>query len=128
MTARGVDWSLRLGTHGQLAEGLEDVAQSVRLILGTPMGSDPMRPLFGSEIFRHLDSPRDRAVPFLIRDAARALARWEPRLALSRIGVEFPSISSVRLMVYGRLKEDPEAQAGLVASFDLGTSSPLPVR
>jgi hypothetical protein len=42
-----------LGRNG-FVEGIEDIRQSIRIILETPQGSDPLRPEFGSNIYQYI--------------------------------------------------------------------------
>ncbi|MGO1000827.1 GPW/gp25 family protein [Lysobacter sp. CA196] len=68
-----------------MAEGIADVDQAIRILLGTPRGSDPHRPEFGSDLHRYLDWPVQRALPHLIRETVTAIRRWEPRCQLLRV-------------------------------------------
>lgn len=69
---------LALGKPG-LVTGADSVTQCVRIILRTPKGSDPLRPDFGNDAWRYLDSPVNKAVPYVIRESIDALRQWEPR-------------------------------------------------
>lgn len=73
------DWSMRLGTPGAVAEGVEDIEQCIRIVLGTPRGSVPHRPELGCDLWRYLDLPADRARPLMVQEATDAVTRWEPR-------------------------------------------------
>lgn len=64
------------------------LAQSVGLILTTPIGSRPMRRDFGSLLLELLDSPMGPLGQVrLFAAVAVALARWEPRLRLRRVSL-----------------------------------------
>ena len=45
---RARDWQPALGEIGAVVVDLEDIAQAIRIIVTTPQGSDPHRPLFGA--------------------------------------------------------------------------------
>lgn len=81
-------WQLALGNQGAVVSGLEDLAQSVSIIVGTPMGSAPGRPDFGCEAFSQLDRPITTAIPRMIQSIFRAIAKWEPRVELRKVSVE----------------------------------------
>jgi phage baseplate assembly protein W len=81
-------WQPALGTPGEVAIGLRDIDQAIRIILNTPQGSDPHRPEFGSRIHLYLDWPTNRVVPHLVREAIESIARWEPRVTVVRIATE----------------------------------------
>lgn len=64
----------------------DHIAQSCADILSTPLGTRPMRRDYGSMVFDLLDAPFHRATALLVIAAtALALARWEPRIRLTRV-------------------------------------------
>ncbi len=64
------------------------LAQSVGIILSTPIGARPMRRDFGSLLFDLIDAPMGPLGQVrLFAAIAVALAKWEPRLRLRRVGV-----------------------------------------
>lgn len=79
-------WQHALGGDG-IVEMHDDIRQSIHIILRTPIGSEPLRPEFGSEIYKYIDWPINRAKPHVVREAIDALARWEPRIKV--ISVDF---------------------------------------
>jgi phage baseplate assembly protein W len=76
------DWSLELGTIGGVVQGIADVEQCLGIIVTTPQGSDPLRPTFGSDIWRFIDFPIDVALPAIVRELTTAITTWEPRVTL----------------------------------------------
>lgn len=93
---------------GRSLSGIEHLSQSIRDILTTPAGSRVMRRDYGSQIPELIDQPMNGAT--LLRLAAAsylALARWEPRLVLSRIRFAPDPTAAGRLTVelQGRLTE-----------------------
>jgi phage baseplate assembly protein W len=80
------DWQVRLGAPGEVVTGLADIAQCLNIILATPRGTDPLRPEFGSDLWRYLDWPMDRALPHIVRESIDAIETWEPRVEV--LGVE----------------------------------------
>src|SRR5262245_32836400 len=59
----------------------EEIAESIRLILGTSPGERPMRPDFGCPIHDHVFAPADSSIIGMITFEVRnSLARWEPRI------------------------------------------------
>ncbi|AOK49436.1 MULTISPECIES: GPW/gp25 family protein [Burkholderia] len=79
-----VHWQPALG-RDDVVEGVADIDQAIRVILGTPKGRDPHRPDFGSNLSLYLDMPIDRATPHLVREAVDAIRRWEPRCEVVRV-------------------------------------------
>jgi phage baseplate assembly protein W len=80
---RGWSFPLRLDSSGSfaLSSGADDVAEAMRLILGTSPGERPMRPEFGCAVHELVFDTVDAALAG--RAAAlvsAALTRWEPRI------------------------------------------------
>lgn len=79
-------WQLALGGEG-VVQQFADIEQCIRIILGSPLGSDPLRPLFGSRVHNYLDWPLETASPHIVRETMTALAAWEPRIEVARVTV-----------------------------------------
>jgi len=84
---RTMHWQPRLGVAGDVVEALQDIDQSIRIILGTPHGTDRHRPEFGWRGFQYLDWPVNRVTPYLVREAVEAIRRWEPRINLRKVNI-----------------------------------------
>lgn len=82
------EWQPRLGALGEVVEGIDDIGQCIRVILSTPLRSDPHRPEFGVDLMPYIDLPATVAVPGLIRAAWRAVERWEKRAVIEEINAE----------------------------------------
>lgn len=76
---QSADWSPLLGEFGSVVEDLDDIDQCIRVIVGTPKGSVPLRPLFGCDAWRWIDAPVDVALPNVVREVHAAIGMWEPR-------------------------------------------------
>lgn len=68
--------------------GNDHLGQSIADILGTPLGTRVMRRDYGSMLPDLIDQPANPLTRQLIFAAtAVALGRWEPRIAIRRVGV-----------------------------------------
>lgn len=79
------NWQMALGDAdnarlGEIVETIDDIKQSIQIILTTQLGSDRLRPDFGVDILAYLDKPAASHLPALIRAAAQAIQLWEPRI------------------------------------------------
>lgn len=81
-------WQPALRAEGQVVEGVRDIDQAIRLILSTPRGSDPHRPLFGSNLHLYIDWPVNRVTPYLVRESVDAIRQWEPRVDVVQVRVQ----------------------------------------
>lgn len=79
-------WQPALNSEG-FVEDLADIQQCCQIILETPLGSEPLRPDFGSNLYLYLDWPIDRARPHMVRETVSALAKWEKRIEVSKVEV-----------------------------------------
>lgn len=68
----------------------QEIEESIRLILSTAPGERPMRPDFGCAIHDFVFAPADAATAGQIAFEVRAaLDRWEPRVDVLEVRVEF---------------------------------------
>jgi phage baseplate assembly protein W len=68
----------------------QEIEESIRLILATVPGERPMRPDFGCAIHDFVFAPADATTAGLIAFEVRvALDRWEPRVEVSEVRVDF---------------------------------------
>ena len=68
----------------------QELAESIRLILGTARGERPMRPEFGCGIHDQVFSPMDATTAGRVSyDVRAALERWEPRIDVSAVDVSY---------------------------------------
>jgi uncharacterized protein len=88
----GAGWAFPLRTDATggvaLVRDDREVAESIRLILGTAPGERPMRPEFGCGVHDHVFDPADSTTAgWLAYEVRRALDRWEPRITVHDVDV-----------------------------------------
>ena len=98
-----VDWQYKLNDIGSVAQGVEDINQCIALILQTQKGSVPHRPTFGSEIYKYIDYPVNRAKANIIRETIDAIEEWETRVKVVSVSVDFDN-AQLRINVLWKLK------------------------
>ena len=77
------NWQVSITDPSAIVEGIDDIAQCVYIILTTIPGSDPLRPTFGSDIYKYLDRPLETVKAKIIYAATEAVNRWEKRLEIT---------------------------------------------
>ncbi|BDV42448.1 baseplate protein [Geotalea uraniireducens] len=107
------EWSLKLGSPGDVVEELQDIDQCIAIILTTRKGSDPHRPLFGCDAWKYLDAPAGVAIPNVIREAVDSLEEWEPRISLVRVTASV-ELAHIVFNVEWKLKSDDVVSASEV--------------
>lgn len=96
------DWSPKVGSPGEVVEDLADIDQCIDIILTTPKGSDPHRPLFGCDAWLWLDTPPARAIPNMIRETVDSLDLWEPRITIVSVVAAITAESATITVVWQR--------------------------
>jgi len=96
-------WGTQPGVDGRGAIGLasyeDDIADAIKIILGTAQGERVMRPEFGSAIHELIFAPGDASTAGLLAlYTEEALARWEPRIEVTRVQAE-PDINQPHKML-----------------------------
>jgi hypothetical protein len=75
-------------TTGKRLSEYDHIRQSIVDILTTPIGQRVMRRSYGSRLFYLVDAPlNDSTRLAIIAETGQALAQWEPRIAVSSVGV-----------------------------------------
>ena len=98
---KGISFPPRVGADGRVAwsEGETNIRESIKVILLTELGERLHLPEFGGGLNRFLFEPNTATTRQLIRDRiTKALARWEPRIAVQSVEVE-PDAEDARAAV-----------------------------
>jgi uncharacterized protein len=82
---KAVNWQLSNIRLGDVSEGIDDLRQCIQTILTTTKGSDPMRPLFGSDIWRFIDTPVTTAVANISAEIIDSVSKWESRVNVEKL-------------------------------------------
>lgn len=93
------NWQFSLAGLGQVVQGLDDVAQCIKIILETRKGTDPLRPDFGCGIFEYMDRPVNMALPDMLREITNAIATYEQRVRIIRILHSVESDGSLKFTI-----------------------------
>lgn len=92
-------------------EGVADIQQCISNILTTPIGSNPTRPDFGSNVHLYLDWPINEARPHIVRETVEAIRKWEPRCTVKRVVVELVDVAAMLIKVFFQLPDGFETSA-----------------
>ncbi|MDH6113646.1 phage baseplate assembly protein W [Kitasatospora sp. MAP12-15] len=100
----GSGWAFPLRTDltGGIALVDQDreIAESIRLILGTAPGERPMRPEFGCGVHAYVFAPTDAdTAGGISAEVRRSLDRWEPRIEVDTVEVSFDRADSGTLYI-----------------------------
>ena len=89
IATRTADWQLSATRFGEVVDGADAFAQTIGLILGTRLGSDPFRPSFGSDLYEYIDRPINAAAPAMALEIRRALNRWAEGVTVTGVSYTF---------------------------------------
>lgn len=82
------NWQLSLRAPGAVAQGIDDIRQCIQTILTTTQGSDPMRPLFGSVIWKYIDTPVMQGVSSISAEILDSIGKWENRIIIRKLAYD----------------------------------------
>ena len=88
---RGIGFPPRVGADGRVAwsEGEQNVREAVEIVLRTELRERVCLPEFGGALGQFLWEPNTTTTRRQIKDrVAKALATWEPRIAIESVDVE----------------------------------------
>lgn len=82
-TPSAQQWQMRIGgAAGERVTGIEELEQSLAIIVQTELGSVPGRPGFGLRFDEILDAPPDTARAVASREVVRAVRDADPRISV----------------------------------------------
>lgn len=114
-SGRGMASPLEIGASGGIREssGVEQIEQSIRIILGTQHGERVMRPTFGANLRSLAFAPGNAATANMARHLVEAaLSEWEPRIDVVRIDVDTDRQRATLLItVRYRITGTPQARS-----------------
>ena len=114
---QSLNWSPELNNFGQVVENIDDIDQAIRIILLTPLGADPHRPDFASNIFSYLDYPQTEIKQFLIRESFESLLKWEPRIDVLNVEITFlgeEALGQVEIAITWQVKNNIQEQLSII--------------
>lgn len=107
-------------TTGRALDDIAHIEQSVRDILTTPVGSRLMRRDYGSLIPELIDQPGTAANRMRLMSATvMALMRWEPRIAVQKVGLALDMQGKVAIDMDAVRTSGPRAGAALNLAMQL---------
>lgn len=110
----GRGWRFPLGFDAgsgavALSSDEQNIADCIAVILGTRPGERPMLPEFGCRIQELLFAPHQRETTTLAGHHVRdALARWEPRIDVTRVATRAEAQGAIRVVVHYRIRSTAE--------------------
>lgn len=125
------DWSLKLWAIGEVVQGIADIEQCIRIIFTTPLGSDPLRPTFGADLWKYIDRPIDRSLPAIVREVTDAITLWEPRIILNSVSASVvtdgTSQSGAKLLLTVNWRLKVGGINSTTTSVNIGRKAQLPL-
>ena len=97
-------WTVSIAGSGTIAEGIAAIRQCIDIIIRTTKGTDPLRPLFGSDVFKYQDAPVSIAIPNIKKAILEAVSIWETRVSISKI-VHKAEVGHLYFDVHYKLKD-----------------------
>ncbi len=83
-------WGISVIGYGVIVEGIAAIRQRMDIAIRTTKGTDPLRPEFGSHVFKFIDRKTTIAVPNIKTEILKALQLWVPEIKVISIRHSFP--------------------------------------
>lgn len=99
----GRNWQSDIDDPARTVEGADDIRQCLYVILTTVPGSDPLRPDFGSDVYRYIDRPYSEMQSGLVYAAVQAIGKWEKRIEVSKCSLSPDGIDGITLTIEGKV-------------------------
>lgn len=96
--------------YAQLVTDEADINQCLTILFNTPVGSQPLRPLFGCNLNRYLDYPLSLMRPNMVREIVQAVRLFEPRIRLVRVSVDAVADAQILCSVEWRYTDAVQQQ------------------
>ena len=80
-------WQPALNSLGEFVTGLDELEQSLRIIVTTPKGSVPRRPEFGCDLLSLVDNPQPGVLARMVRLITEAIEDADSRIKVSGVKV-----------------------------------------
>lgn len=94
-----------------VSEYEKNIQESITIILGTKPGERQMLPEFGCRIHELMFSPNTRATSTLVaHHVETALARWEPRIEVTKVDSWPDASGTIRVQVHYKVKSTLQNQ------------------
>lgn len=122
---RGISFPPRVGADGRIAwsEGEQNIREAIQVVLKTELDERLRLPEFGAGLNRFLFEPNTTATRHLLQDRiSRALAAWEPRIAVESVDVsEDPTDPEAAIATVSYRLVATQALERVTLSIPLGT-------
>ena len=84
---KGLEWSHKLGTIGDIVQEIEDIKQCYTIIVSTQKGSIVHNPNLGWNIMQYMSKPINTVSSEMIRELTNELNYQEPRAGVNSIDI-----------------------------------------
>lgn len=78
-------WGMAVSEYGAVVTGITCIRQRIDIAIRTTKGSDPCRPLFGSDVYKYADAPVLTAIPNIKKSIIEAVGLWVPDVKIISI-------------------------------------------
>ncbi|MCG2614907.1 hypothetical protein LZZ85_11465 [Terrimonas sp. NA20] len=99
-------WGISTIGYGVIVEGVAAIRQRMDIAIRTTRGTDPLRPEFGSYVFRFVDAPVNVAVPNIKQQLIEALQMWVPEIQIVSINHSFAAFHNPVFEITYKIVDD----------------------
>jgi phage baseplate assembly protein W len=117
-------WGLGKQGYGYIVQGTSCIRQRIDIAITTSQGSDPLRPLFGTTIYKQYDTPINIAIPTIKNEIATAIKKWVTDVTVKKITCKV----DVSHLTFNVLMEDLDGDTSVIGyTFTNGVIAPISI-
>lgn len=117
-------WGIGIQGYGYIVQGTSCIRQRINIALTTSKGSDPLRPLFGTTIYKQYDTPINIAIPIIKNEIATAIKTWVSDVTIKKVTCKV----TVSHLVFNVTVVDIDGDTSVIGyTFTNGVITPIDV-
>lgn len=121
----GIGWSFppafeKTGGYTLMSSGVEDIRESLHILLSTTLGERVMRADFGCNLRDYVFDPVNRSMEAYIKKLVEdAIIYYEPRITLDKLTVDFQDNEGIMIITIDFTVDATNSRANYVYPFYL---------
>ncbi len=109
-------YAIKINGNGRCQSLVEDIFQSIKIILLTRKGEKIHDPDFGCGVWDELDRPHTRA-PYIVKEVYKALRKYEPRIEVLSVVPKMLDVGRLEVEIEFIIKDTNQKTSITIGGF-----------
>ena len=101
-------WSMLIGSYGQIVQGLDDINQSIQIVVKTRKGTVPLHPEFGCDAWKYIDYPINVARPNIVKEVVDSITEFITYIKVTQVSVSIKNTTNLVIAISWQLNDSDE--------------------